>query len=67
MRCKGQVGEAGEGVAQLYLPILNTLKPLFRCCSVAQSCSTLRDPMDCSTPDSPVLYHLQEFAQTHVH
>ena len=27
----------------------------------------LRDPMDCSMPDSPVLYNLLEFAQTHVH
>ena len=35
------------------------------CCSVAQS--FLCDPMDCSTPDFPVLYHLLEFAQTHVH
>ena len=35
--------------------------------SVAQSCPTLRDPMDCSPPDLPVLYHLPEFAQTYVH
>ena len=27
----------------------------------------LRDPMDCIMPDSPVLYNLLEFAQTHVH
>ena len=26
-----------------------------------------RDPMDCSTPGFPVLHHLLEFAQTHVH
>ena len=25
------------------------------------------DPMDCSTPDLPVLHHLTELAQTHVH
>ena len=24
-------------------------------------------PMDCSTPGSPVLHHLPEFAQIHVH
>ena len=35
--------------------------------SVAQSCRTLCDPMDCSTPDLPVLHQLLEFAQTHVH
>ena len=37
------------------------------CCSVAQPCPALCDPMDCSTPDFPVLHHLLEFAQTHVH
>ena len=37
------------------------------CCSVAQSCPTLCDPTDCSTPGFPVLHYLQEFAQTHVH
>ena len=37
------------------------------CCSVAQSCPTLCDPMDCSTPGFPVLHHLPELAQTHVH
>ena len=35
--------------------------------SVIQSCPTLYDPMDCSTPGFPVLHHLPEFAQTHVH
>ena len=33
----------------------------------AQSCLTLCDPMDCSTPGFPVLHYLSEFAQTHVH
>ena len=37
------------------------------CCSVAKPCSSLCDPMDCSTPGFPVLHHLPEFAQTHVH
>ena len=37
------------------------------CCSVTQSCPTLCDPMDCNTPGFPVLHHLLEFAQTHVH
>ena len=30
------------------------------CCSFAQSCLTLCDPMDCSTPGFPVLPHLPE-------
>ena len=39
----------------------------YYCCSVAKSCPTLCDPMDCSMPGFPVLHCLQEFAQTHVH
>ena len=35
--------------------------------SVAQSCLTLCDPMDWSTPGLPVHHQLPEFAQTHVH
>ena len=35
--------------------------------SVAQSCLTLCDPMDCSTPGLPVHHQLMEFTQTHVH
>ena len=37
------------------------------CCSVSQLHLTLCDPMDCSTPGFPVLRHLLELAQTHVH
>ena len=36
-------------------------------CSVAQSCLTLCDPMDCSTPGLPVHHQLLELVQTHVH
>ena len=35
--------------------------------SVAQLCSTLCDPMDCSTPGFPVHHQLLELAQIHVH
>ena len=35
--------------------------------SVAQSCPTLYDSMDCSTPSFPVHHQLLEFTQTHVH
>ena len=34
---------------------------------VTQSCPTLCDPMDCSTPGLPVHCQLPEFTQTHVH
>ena len=37
------------------------------CCSVAQSCPTLCDPMDCSMLGFPVLQHLRELAQILVH
>jgi len=37
------------------------------CYSVAQWCPALCDPADCSTPGFPVLHHLPELAQTHVH
>ena len=35
--------------------------------SVTQSCPTLCDPMNRSTPGLPVHHHLPEFTQTHVH
>ena len=35
--------------------------------SVAQSCPTLCNPMDCSTPGFPVHHQLPELTQTHVH
>ena len=35
--------------------------------SVAQSCPTLFDPMNRSTPGLPVHHQLPEFTQTHVH
>ena len=34
--------------------------------SVTQSCPTLCNPMDCSTPGLPVHHQLPEFTQTHV-
>ena len=37
-----------------------------RLSSVAQSCPTLCDPMDCSTPSFPVHHQLPEFTQTHL-
>ena len=39
----------------------------FRFSSVAQSCLTLCNPMDCNTPGLPVYHQLLELAQTHVH
>ena len=36
------------------------------CCSVAKSCPTLCNRMDCYTPSFPVLHCLPQFAQIHV-
>ena len=50
------------------LPLVPPGKPyVYGCCSVAQWCLTLCDPMDCSMPGFPVLHHLLELAQTYVH
>ena len=35
--------------------------------SVTQSCPTLCDPMNHSTPGLPIHHHLPEFTETHVH
>ena len=37
------------------------------CCSVAKSCLTLHNHVDCSMPSLPVPHHLPEFAQVHIH
>ena len=37
------------------------------CFSVAKSCPTFCDPMDCRMPGFLVLHCLPEFAQTHIH
>ena len=42
-------------------------KETFQFSSVAQSCPTLCDSMDSSTPGFPVHHQLLELAQTHVH
>ena len=39
----------------------------FQFSSVAQSCPTLCDPMDCTTPGLSVHHQLLELTQTHVH
>ena len=48
----------------LGLICLNSL-PFCCCCSVAKSCPTLCNPMDCSMPGSSVLHYLSEFAQAY--
>ena len=48
-------------------PDLNEQKAMLLFCSVTQLCPTLCDAMDSSMPGFPVLHHLLEVAQIHVH
>ena len=60
--------QLGDGCTSLRgILLLMSSKHLWLCCSDAESCPTLYDPMACSTPGFPVLHHLPEFTQTHVH
>ena len=54
--------QAGRGDRHYHSPFLPK-----NGCPVTQLCPTLCDPMDCHMPGFPVLHHLLEFAQTHVH
>ena len=47
--------------------VVAALQLLSHCCSVAQLCPTLCNPMDWRMPGFPVLHYLPEFAQIHVH
>ena len=56
---------------QLSYPYMTTGKTIdltrVQFSSVAQSCPTLCDPMNRSTPGFPVHHQLLEFTQTHIH
>ena len=48
-------------------PEKSLIKDSVQFSSVTQSCLTLRNPMNHSTPGLPVHHQLPEFTQTHVH
>ena len=50
-----------------FLRVPWTARRLVQFSSVAQSCLTLWDPMNCGKPGCPVHHQLLELAQTHVH
>ena len=63
--CDNWFSNWGEGKATVLLDLY--LLPSGQFSSVAQSCPTLCDPMNRSTPGLPVHHQLPEFTQTHVH
>ena len=50
-----------------YIHIQFSTQAVIQFSSVAQSCPTLCDPMNSSTPGLPVLHQLPQSTQTHVH
>ena len=54
-------------IPQVGISSMNSLIYILQFSSVDQSCPTLCDPMNCSTPGLPVHHQLPEFTQTHVH
>ena len=69
-----QIGTDGETITKNYKGMVGASPSrviiLFNwscCCSVAQLCLTLFEPMNGNLPGFLVLHDLLEFAQTHVH
>ena len=62
-----------QSIYQSLLPGVSPFRPFsvglssVQFSSVAQSCPTLCNPMNCSMPGLPVHHQLPEFTQTHVH
>ena len=74
-KCQRSASYLAYSKKDAFLPTLSSTpkeSPLFlflssQFSSVAQSCPTLCDPMNRSTPGLPVHHQLLEFTQTHVH
>ena len=60
-------GPYSRAAASSFIPCCTHFLRSFCCFAVAKSCLTLFNPVDCSTPGFPILHHLPELAQTHVH
>ena len=65
MKAKEENEKAGLKLNIQRMKIMPSIQIQFS--SVTQSCLTLWDPMDCSTPGFPVHHQVPEPAQTHVH
>ena len=63
-----KIGKRSEKGFQLYNILFILFKNMrVQFSSVAQSCLTLSDHMDCSMPGLPIHHQLPELAQIHVH
>ena len=60
------LGPSGKPATSYYMAIIKWFFCI-RISSVTQSCPTLCDSTDCSTPGFPVHHQLPEFTQTHLH
>ena len=70
MKIKPRQGEKNGKVVFIVLYMQYTVQIIIlsvQFSSVTQSCPTLCDPMNCSTPGLPLHHQLPEFTQTHVH
>ena len=63
---KGSIQEEDITIVNICAPSIGAHQYISES-EVAQSCPTLCDPMNHSTPGLPVHHHLPEFTQTHVH
>ena len=60
--------DAEKAFDEIYYPfMIKTHQSGYQFSSVAQSCLTLCNPMDFSTPGLPGHHQLPELVQTHVH
>ena len=65
LRSKGKLDVVKQEIARLNTDLIEIRSDQIR--SVTQSCPTLCDPMNHSTPGLPVRHQLPEFTETHVH
>ena len=70
-RTQTHVHQVGDAIQSSH-PLLSPSPPTFNLSqhqfsSVSQSCLTLCNPMNCSTPGLPIHHQLPESTQTHVH
>ena len=61
------IAESKEELKSLLMKVKEESASSVQLSLVAQSCLTLCDPMDCSTPGLSIHHQLLEFTNTHVH